>query len=160
MFTVELVGQRELSLRLTSMPAAVRTALVKKTTSLALQLEALVKSKLGGIVLNVVTGALRRSISHKVSAEATRVGATVFSGGDVKYAGIHEFGGTIHVPEIVPVKAKALHFVIGAKDVFATRVRAHDVVMPERSFLRSSLEDMHEDIIEGLREAVNEGLRE
>ncbi len=160
MITVELVGQRELSLRLTSMPAAVRSALIRKTTALSLQLEALVKSKLSGIVLNVVTGALRRSISHKVESGATSVKATVFSSGDVKYAGIHEFGGTIHVPEIVPVKAQALHFIYEGKEIFAKRVRAHDVVMPERSFLRSSLEDMRTEIVAGLREAVNEGLRE
>lgn len=160
MFTVELVGQRELSLRLTSMPAAVRRSLTRKTYSLANDLEALVKSKLSGIVLNVVTGALRRSIHNKVTSEATSVKASVFSSGDVKYAAIHEFGGTVHVPEIVPTKAQALHFIYEGKEVFARRVRAHDVQMPERSFLRSSLSDMKDGIVEGLREAVEEGLRE
>jgi hypothetical protein len=39
----------------------------------------------------------------------------------------------------VPNKAKALAFVLGRKQVFATRVNLPAVTMPERSYLRSSL---------------------
>lgn len=159
MFTVELIGDKALVQRLTAMPSGVQQSLRRKVTSLALQLEALVKRKLSGDVLNVVTGALRRSISEEITTTPTSVSAKVFSSGDVKYAAIHEYGGTIDIPEIVPVKAQALHFVINGKDIFAMRVRAHTVTMPERSFLRSSLDDMRAQIVEGMREAVVEGLK-
>ncbi|MCI0557436.1 MAG: phage virion morphogenesis protein, partial [Nitrososphaera sp.] len=63
-------------------------------------------------------------------------------GTNVKYAAIHEFGGLIHVPEIIPVRAKALHFFMHGREIFAKRVRAHTIRMPARSFLCSSLLEM------------------
>lgn len=159
MFTVSLEGDRELVARLGSMPERVRAALLKKTYALAVQLADRVRRKLSGEVLNVRTGNLRASIFEDVQSDAASVIGRVYSSGDVKYAAAHEFGATIRIPEIVPVKAKALHFIIGGKDIFAMRARAHDVVLPERSFLRSSLVDMKAQIIAGLQEAVQEGLR-
>ena len=78
--------------------------------------------------------------------------------GDVKYAAIHEFGGTIPPHQIVPDKAKALAFAIGGKQVFAARVNLPAVTMPERSYLRSSLAEMAEAIRERLSEAVVEAM--
>ena len=158
MITVEVVGDKQLIARLTAMPDNIRSALVRKVRALALMLEATVKGeKLSGQVLNVVTGALRRSISNEVTTGSNSVTAEVYSSGDVKYAAIHEYGGTIPAHEVVATKAQALHFVIGAKDVFAKRVQIPDVKMPERSFLRSSLDEMRDEIVEGMKEAVLEG---
>lgn len=160
MLNVTLVGDRELVAKLTSMPEKVHGALLKKVSALALMLEAKVKNdKLSGGVLNVKTGALRRSIQETVEDGTTSVVGHVFSSGDVKYAGIHEFGGTIPAHEIVPNKAQALAFMIGGKQVFAASVNIPDVTMPERSFLRSSLAEMEPQIVEGLQEAVREGLQ-
>jgi phage gpG-like protein len=159
MFTIEIKGDRELVERLNAMPSTVRVVLRRKVYMLALLLEAMVKEKLSGPVLNVVSGALRRSITEEVTDNPEQISAKVYSSGDVKYAAIHEYGGVIHIPEIVPVKAKALHFVIGAKDIFAMRVAAHDVHMPERSYMRSSLDQMRQEIVDGMRSAVLEGLR-
>ena len=159
MITVEVVGDKQLIARLTAMPDNIRSALVRKVRALALMLEAKVKGeKLSGQVLNVVTGALRRSISNEVTTGSNSVTAEVYSSGDVKYAAIHEYGGTIPAHEVVATKAQALHFVIGAKDVFAKRVQIPDVKMPERSFLRSSLDEMRDEIVEGMKEAVIEGV--
>ena len=158
MITVEVFGDKQLIARLTAMPDNIRSALVRKVRALALMLEAKVKGeKLSGQVLNVVTGALRRSISNEVTTGSNSVTAEVYSSGDVKYAAIHEYGGTIPAHEVVATKAQALHFVIGAKDVFAKRVQIPDVKMPERSFLRSSLDEMRDEIVEGMKEAVLEG---
>jgi HK97 gp10 family phage protein len=159
MLSVTLIGDRELVAKLTAMPSKVHDALRRKVTELALLLEAKVKSdKLSGQVLNVQTGALRRSIFETVEDSPTQVVGKVASSGDVKYAAIHEFGGKIDIPEIVPVKAKALHFMGAGGDVFAKRTRAHTVDMPERSFMRSSLADMQAQITQGLRDAVRQGL--
>ena len=159
MLSVQLVGDRELVAKLQAMPARVHDALLKKVMTLALQLEAKVKQKLSGEVLNVRSGALRRSIFETIQDDPTTVVGKVASSGDVKYAGIHEFGGTIPAHEIVPNKAMALAFVIGGKQVFATRVEIPDVQMPQRSYLRSSLTEMEPQIVEGLREAVREGMQ-
>jgi hypothetical protein len=59
----------------------------------------------------------------------------------------------------VPDKAKALAFAIGGKQVFAARVNLPAVTMPERSYLRSSLAEMAEEIVEGLSDAVVEAIR-
>jgi len=60
--------------------------------------------------------------------------------GDVKYAAIHEFGGTIPPHQIVPDKAKALAFLVGGKQAFAARVQLPAATMPERSYMRAQAE--------------------
>jgi len=158
MITVQVDDSRIMA-RLDAMPDRVFSKLRAKALGLRLDLEAMVTLKVGGEVLHVRSGALRRSIfGDEPQADRNAIIERVASSSDVKYAAIHEFGGTINVPEIVPVKAKALHFLAGGADVFATRARAHTVTMPERSFMRSSLADMRQAIIDGLREAAQQGV--
>ena len=90
----------------------------------------------------------------------TRVVGKVASSGDVKYAGIHEFGGKTPAHDIYPDKAKALAFMIGGKQVFAKVVHHPGSQMPERSFLRSSLSDMRQEILDGLEFAVKGALKQ
>lgn len=155
-----LVDDRAIELKIAAIPELLRAALSKKLLALALKLERHIKEdKLSGQVLNVRSGALRRSIFTTIESRGDYVVATVASSSDVKYGRIHEFGGTIHVPEIFPVKAQALHFVVNGKDVFAKHVKAHDVTMPERSFMRSALTDMRDDIVSEIRKTVEEAGR-
>jgi phage gpG-like protein len=143
-----LVGDRELITRLGGMPKAVQQALLRKVTILSLKLENRVKTqKLNGQVLNRITGRLARSIAHKVVATEHSVYGSVFSSGDVKYAAIHEYGGTTAPHLILPKKAKALAFLnSGGEQVFAAKVNHPGSKIPERSFLRSSLKDMSSEI--------------
>lgn len=109
-------------------------------------------------MLNYVTGRLFRSIMSDASRLATAMTARVFSSGDVKYAGIHEYGGKTP-PHIIVASAKlALHFQWKGKDSFFKLVHHPGSVMPERSYLRSSLDDMRETIIAGLRESVRQSV--
>lgn len=156
MISVTVVGDKEVITRFKAMPERVGQALRRAVTALALQLEGLVKQKLTGQVLNVRTGALRRSIAHRVDAQRDRVVGHVFSSGDVRYAAIHEFGGKTPAHDIVPNKAQVLAFVIGGRQIFARVVHHPGSVMPERSYLRSSLADMRHDIEERLAGAVRE----
>lgn len=66
----------------------------------------------------VDTGRLRQSINSVIFRLGTIVGVRV--GTDVNYA------ATVHNghKEIKPVNGKVLHFKVGGKDVFVTRVRA------------------------------------
>jgi len=93
-----------------------------------------------------------------ISVQVTRSGDTVtadITAGGTPYARIHELGGTIHLPDIFPVQANALHWISKAGDeVFAKHARAHDVVIPERSYLRSALKQREDDIMRVFREAV------
>lgn len=161
MISVSLVGDRELVARLNAMPGKLRQALLVKVTELSLRLENKVKSeKLSGQVLKVKTGALRASIFSDVSSTDNSVTGRVASSGDVKYAAIHEFGGHIPAREIVADKAQALSFLWGGKQAFFKRVHWPGADMPERSFLRSALTDMKDDIAEGFTQAVAEALHE
>jgi phage gpG-like protein len=147
------------SAALAEMPDRVRVGLSERANALAADLQAKVQQKLAGTVLNARTGALARSIVSSIEETATGVAVTIASNGDVKYAAIHEFGGTIPPHEILPNKARALAFAIGGKQVFAARVNLPAVTMPERSYLRSSLEEMAEEITDGLTDAVFEAAR-
>jgi len=147
------------SAALAAMPARLRAALLEKATALAAELEAKVRQKLAGEVLNMRTGALARSIVATIEDGAGKVAVSIATSGDVKYAAIHEFGGTIPPHEIVPDKAKALAFAIGGKQVFAARVNLPAVAMPERSYLRSSLAEMADEIRGELTAAVADAAR-
>lgn len=155
-------GDKELIARFKAMPAVVNQVLYAKVLALALKLEKLVKTgKLNGQVLNRITGALARSIHNKVDRLSHSVMGRVYSSGDVKYAGIHEYGGKTSAHVIEPKKASVLAFMgKGGKMVFAKSVNHPGSKMPERSFLRSSLNDMSREISLGLKEAVIKGIQQ
>ncbi len=143
---------------LTAMPDRLRQALSDKANVLAAELAAKVQQKLSGDVLNQKSGALARSIVTTTDDSSATISVTVGSNGDVKYAAIHEFGGVIPPHEIVPDKARALAFVVGGKQAFAARVNLPAITMPERSYMKSSLAEMVDEIREGLGMAVVEVL--
>jgi len=157
MFQIDL--RDDYSASLAGMPDRVRQALSSKANVLAVALEAKIQQKLSGGVLNMRSGALASSIIATVDESSAGVSVRIGTSGDVKYAAIQEFGGTIPPHEIVPDKAKALAFVVGGKQVFAARVNLPAVTMPERSYLRSSLAEMSEEIKEGFSEAVADATR-
>lgn len=110
--------------------------------------------------LRNITGTLRRSVlaSPKVTPSGEAILGTVSTGPEVPYAKIQEYGGRINMPEIVPRRAQALRFMIGGQVVFAKRVRAHSVVIPERSFMRVSLQEKQADIVAGLNRAIGQAV--
>jgi hypothetical protein len=157
MFQLEL--RDDFSASLAAMPDRVRQALLSKANALAVALEAKVQQKLSGGVLNMRSGALARSIIAAVDESFADVAVRIGPSGDIKYAAIREFGGTVPPHQIVPNKAKALAFIVGGKQVFAARVNLPAVTMPERSYLRASLAEMAGEIAEGLGAAVVEATR-
>jgi hypothetical protein len=58
--------------------------------------------------------------------------------------------GTGSAHEILPVKGDVLAFVAGDGQHFARRIEHPGSVIPERSYLRSSLEDMKDEILSAL----------
>ena len=145
MFTVQVDDAAVLA-RLDSLPDRVRARLEVAINTLAQKLRKhVIQDKLLGQVLNRVTGDLGRSIQETVESSATGVVGTVYSSGDVVYGRIHEYGAT---------------FTRRMSVAWGKNLRApHDVTYhyPERSFMRSSLADMRDDIVEGITNAVEEG---
>ncbi len=154
MSALEVRGLEETSARFDAYPAALQAALGAKATELATALTDLVRNKLSGAVLNTSSGALRNSIAASVTADADGVLASVGSEGDVKYAAIQEYGGKTSAHEILPVKGDVLAFVAGDGLHFARRIEHPGSVIPERSYLRSSLEDMKDEILAALAGAA------
>lgn len=151
--SIVMLGDKELISKLQAMPAICRQLILAKMQSLALELQRhIVEDKLSGQVLKVKTGNLRRSISiqQTVTDTGNSFQAKVFSSNDVKYAAIHEYGGTI-----VPIKANALSW-IGPD---GKRIFAKSVTLKERSFMRTSLADQRNAIIKGLTDAIVKGVK-
>jgi phage gpG-like protein len=158
MFALDIEGLDETSARLEAFPAALGAALAAKAAELASALADRVRNdKLSGGVLNVRSGALRESIAADVSASGDGVSATVGSNG-VKYAAIQEYGGKTAAHEILPAKAQALAFVVNGALRFARRVEHPGSVIPERSYLRSTLDEMSDTIVAALADAAAESL--
>lgn len=153
---ISITGDARIVESMGRLPSAIRQALYRKILTLALKMERNVKvGKLNGQVLNRITGALSRSIQHEVIRTPTGAIGKVFSSGDVKYAAIHEYGGVTSPHIIVPKKAAVLAFPGSTgKMVFAKKVNHPGSKMPERSFLRSTLNDMSVEISLGMKEAV------
>ena len=157
MVAVTPEGLEEASARLDAYPAALAAALNAKAANLSAALVDLIRNdKLSGAVLNVGSSALRDSIVASISADADGVVASVDSVGDLKYAAIQEYGGKTGAHEILPVKAQALAFIAGGAQRFARRVEHPGSLIPERSYLRSSLDEMKEEILDALSEAAAE----
>jgi phage gpG-like protein len=157
MAALEIRGLEETSARFDAYPAALQAALSAKATELASALADLVKNdKLSGGVLNTRSGALRDSIAASVTAEADGFVASVGSEGDVKYAAIQEYGGKTSAHEILPAKGAVLAFVVGDGQHFARRVEHPGSLIPERSYLRSALADMNDEIVTALADTASE----
>lgn len=147
MFTVQ-VDDHAVRGWLTAMPERVRARLQYTVNLLAIKLQTHVRAdKLMGQVLHRRTGALGRSIQQTVTSTATSVTGKVYSSGDVTYGRIHEYGAVF---QRRVTKA-------WGRDVKNPR----DVTFhyPERSFMRSSLQDMRDEIVQKMKEAVSEGMK-
>jgi len=155
MLDVDIEGAAEVAARFDAMPAALRAALRDKIADLAGRLVDKIKNdKLGGEVSRARMGALQGSIGSSVDDN----GASVFSVG-VKYAFAQEYG--FDGDETVAAHARAIREAFGKaiapKTIFVRAFSRH-MNLSERSFMRSALDDMQDEIGRVLNEAVCEGL--
>lgn len=124
---------------------AIRAALVEKMTAVSTMLQSkIVGEKLSGQLLNRRTGKLSDSVRIEgVTVTDTEIdGGVTAGGGPVTYAAALEYGSKPHI--IVPVKARALAFMIDGKQIFAMRVNHPGT--KEYAFMRGTLAE-NEDVI-------------
>ena len=158
MITFTITGDGPTLERLTVIQSELFSRLERKINLLNTRLQQKIQNeKLSGQVLQQRSGKLKRSI-EVIPASIDRVSGVVSggvqgAGGPAFYGKFHEFG-TTRSYEIVPVTKQALSFLIGDKRVFAKRV-THPPIQ-ERSFMRSSQEEMKEEIISGLQQTVQQ----
>jgi hypothetical protein len=117
----------------------------------------IVSEKLSGQVLHRRTGILAGSVhAEPVSDDGTVIrGSVVSSQGPSFYGKFHEFGVS-HAWEIVATKRKALAFQLGVKENARTIFAAHVThpPLPQRSFMRSTLQESEQEIRETLAQSV------
>lgn len=171
-----IFGDKEIARRFRAIPDSVRSRVTDSIGRLTLRLQRKIKAeKLSGLqakeggrggfrrnkslqVLQVRTGTLRRSIDQQLLTDSTAVAGVVST--NVVYGKAHEYGGlqTQTVREHLRLVKKAFKRDL-KNPVFAT-VKAHSrtVNLPERSFLRSALAEMQEEIVGGVNKAVADAL--
>lgn len=161
--------------RLHGMSTKLSQNMLRVVTRLSVEVQAAVKDKLSGGVLHVRSGTLRRSINRVVTQEGGSTTAVV--GTNVIYAGVHEFG----FDGVVTVRAHTRHINAPSK-IALHKIRGHDIgiyetkpgkptggvanvreysrhmVMPERSYLRSTLADFTVRIQTDIRAAALEAV--
>lgn len=156
MLMISLDGVDALDAKLSAYPDTLSALLGKTADSLAAALvEKIVGEKLSGGVLQLGTGELAASIAADVEIDSDAITATVGSSG-VKYAAIQEYGGKTPAHEILPVKGQALAFVVDGVLRFARSVQHPGSQIPERSYLRSSLAEMSDQILVEFSQAADD----
>lgn len=134
-------------------------AIEEKVGILTEQMYQMVEDKLSGGVLNVVTGALLSSVvlnAIQVSGMSFEGSVEIPEGSPEHLIGlVHELGGEGYYI-IEPVNAQALAFVVDGKLVITRRVN-HPPAL-QRSFLRSTLDEMGDYIFEELNQTATEVL--
>ena len=150
MITMKLIDNA--TVRLKAMPESIRKRLRVVIVRNTQRLAAKVRAKLNGGVLKKRSGRLFNSIKSEMHENNDGIWGEVKSVG-VVYAGIHERGGRTKPHIIRPKNAKALHFMIGGKGVFAMMVNHPGSKLPQRSYLRSSLAEMRSTLRAEITEA-------
>lgn len=134
------------------LPTIVTVAMQTQMTRLADYVRA---DKLSGQVLQRRTGTLSRSIFGVASESGGTVYGKVGSRG-VPYADIWENTGS-KAHTIEAINAKALRFEIGGKVIFAKRVNIPQ--QAPRPFLKPSLKENQDKILQALRSTVMQAMR-
>ncbi|HKM71472.1 MAG TPA: HK97 gp10 family phage protein [Stellaceae bacterium] len=158
MITAYLVGDEQLLERLRALPDAINSGVLRGITQLGIELQRNVQqNKLSGQVLRSRTGSLKSSIDLRVDQSGGAITASVFT--DSRYAGVQEYGfaGTVSVRASLRRIREAFGRPIAEKTI---SVRAYDrrMDLPERSFLRSALEDMTPTIRDAVETALTEAV--
>lgn len=154
MITIRLDNWGRLVSQLGQLPVDVLQRVALSIVVSAQAVKSLMQEKLSGGVLQTRTGRLKSSIRIRTRSSRTRFTARI--GTRVKYAAIHEYGGTEPAHEIRAKKAKALAYFRGGELAFATAVQFPGAKMPERSFARSALNELAPEIIAAIEHAAQE----
>lgn len=141
-------------------PEKLRQELRKEIDRLAIMLQARMKGKLSGQVLKVKTGRLRRSINVQKGSQ-TGVGYTATVGTNVAYAAAHEYGfqGTVSVPAHMRTVRKAFGRPVKSPTQHLVRQHARRLRLPERSFARSSYDEMQGQMTQQLATFISNAIK-
>lgn len=153
MITASVTGAESVG----ELPQALADRLSQEVERLGGVLRERIERNLSGEVLQRRSGRLLGSVS--VEVERVGLGASVTVGSDLPYAAIHEYGGTLPARTVLPRSARALAFPWRGQQRFFKRVQLPAVTMPERSFMRSALNETLPEIRAAIEAAAAEALQ-
>jgi phage gpG-like protein len=157
MISASISGLDTLTARLGALPQTLAQRLAEEVERLSGVLRDRVERNLSGGVLQQRSGRLAGSIA--VSVERAGLGASASVTSDAPYAAIHEYGGTIPAHTILPQSARALAFPWRGQQRFFKRVQLPAITMPERSFMRSALDETAPEIQAAIQAAALEAVQ-
>lgn len=158
MITAGVVGDDVVLAWLRAAPDAVASGIASAITRLGIDLQRHIQDdELSGQLLAIRSGSLKSSIDLQIDQGGDGISVTVYS--ESRYAAAHEYGfaGTVDVKASLRRITEAFGRPISEK---AVSVRAHPrrMELPERSFMRSALEDMDPAIRDQVEAALLEAL--
>ena len=158
MIAARLVGDDVVLEWLSGASDAVASGIAQAITQLGIELQRHIQDdELSGQMIAVRSGSLKSSIDLQIDQDSERISVTVYS--DSKYAAAHEYGfaGTVDVKASLRRIREAFGRQISEKTI---NVRAYrrGIELPERSFMRSALEDMDPAIRDEVEAALLEAL--
>lgn len=140
--------------------ARIVASVIAKTDELMFRLQSqIVQTKLSGDPLHRRTGTLAGSVTV-VPAEVRGdklTGAVEAAGGPAWYGKVHETGG-LHPFDVLPTRKRVLRFMVDGQTIFA-RI-AHREPLPARPFAEPSLDEMREQIVQGIQAAFDRALND
>jgi phage gpG-like protein len=160
MLAGRIIGAETVLSHLYDMPAKVRARVAITIQRLTMELLRKVHSeKLSGQVLMNRTGTLRHSVNPKVEDRGTAIVGSV--GTNLVYAKAHEFGvdKQVTIREHLRTVTMAWGRELASPVVCTVRSHSAHMRLPQRSFLRSSLEEMRGQIRFQLIAAMREGVQ-
>ena len=144
--SVEIIGASEVVQRLEGMAPRIHAAVKGSLDAWSTELSAYIKeSKLSGDPLHRRSGDLSRSVVPYRRDSGTTIEGGAGAGAGIPYAKIHEYGGTI-------TARNAPYLCFQTADGRWHKVKS--VVMPERSYMRTSFREQSAQGIAEVREAV------
>ncbi len=155
MITFKITGTEAVVARLLRFTPEVRERLLPTIRGILIDLQRhIVADKLhGGNPLHSRSGLLASRINiSPIEQDENSIRGSV--GTNVVYAAIHEYGGTIPAHDVFPKNKQALAFNWNGKDVVFKSVHIPSIHMPQRSFLRSSLQEFRPTILRRIENAV------
>lgn len=158
MITASLVGDDAVLAWLRDAPDAVASGIARAITQLGIDLQRKIQDdELSGQILAVRSGSLKSSIDLQIDQGGDGISATVYS--DSNYAAAHEYGfaGTVDVKASLRRITEAFGRPISEKTI-SVRAYRRRMELPERSFMRSALDDMDPAIRDAVEAALLEAL--
>lgn len=157
------IKEKELVLRhMEELPDKLVARVDRAVGTMTLALLRVVVGKLSGGAINSKSGKLLAAVrrgTYKVHepARGRIVGVVGVKGADKQTmiaAGVQEYGASIAARVVEARDARALKFQLGGADFYRGKVQLPNITVPERSFLRSSLEQMRPSIQAAINDAA------